>query len=201
MLVLGLDIATSTGVCWMDTALPSSKWRCLAIEAEGEFQEEKATDLAVYLNGEFFRTRPDFVVIEMPRRDVAAYPKTIRDPRTGQTKTIHTVNADQLVLPAMVAAATTACDMASIPWGLVHQKTWRASYYGKVYKPKGDDWKAPAVEAATNQGIPLPSTKKAMSDAAEAVGIAYAWAKCSQVPSRHHAAFAKLRAGFGRVAA
>ena len=201
MLILGLDIATSTGVCWMDTALPPSKWRCLAITAEGEFQEEKATDLAIYLNEEFFRTRPDFVTIEMPRRDVAAYPKTIKDPRTGKLKTIHTVNADQLLLPALAAAACAACDLASIPWGIVHQKTWRAAYYGKGFKPAGDDWKAPAVDAALQQGIVLPLEKKAQKDAAEAVGIASAWMKCSQIPARHHAAFTKLRTSCGRIAA
>lgn len=201
MLILGLDIATSTGVCWMDTALPPSKWRCLAITAEGEFQEEKGTDLALYLHEEFFRTRPDFVAIEMPRRDVAAYPKTIKDPRTGKLKTIHTVNADQLLLPALANAAAAACDLAKVPWGLVHQKTWRAAYYGKGFKPTGDDWKAPAVDAAVQQGIVLPLEKKAQKDAAEAVGIAHAWMKCSQIPARHHAAFTRLRTSCGRIAA
>lgn len=200
MLILGLDPATSTGVCWMDTALTPPKWRCLAITAEGEFQEDKTGDLSIYLNEEFFRTRPDFVAIEMPRRDVAAYPKTIKDPRTGKMKTIHTVNADQLLLPALVAAATAACDLASIPWGLVHQKTWRAAYYGKGYKPTGDDWKAPAVDAAFQHGIALPLEKKAQRDAAEAVGIAHAWSKCTQVPTRHHKAFTDLRLNQRRAA-
>jgi len=201
MLILGLDIATSTGACWMDTALPPSKWRCLAVGAEGEFAEDKTGDLAIYLNEEFFRTRPDFVAIEMPRRDVAAYPKQVRDPRTGKLKTIHTVNADQLLLPALAAAATATCDLVSIPWGIVHQKTWRAAYYGKGFKPAGDDWKAPAVELAERQGIQLPREKKAQRDAAEAVGIASSWMKCTQIPARHHAAFARLRLGAGRVAA
>jgi hypothetical protein len=201
MLILGLDIATSTGVCWMETALPASKWRCLAITAEGDFQEDKTGDLSIYLNEEFFRTRPDFVAIEMPRRDVAAYPKQIRDPQTGRMKTIHTVNADQLLLPALASAAATACDLARIPWGLVHQKTWRAAYYGKGFRPQGDDWKAAAVDAAIQMGVVLPLEKKAQKDAAEAVGIAHAWMKCTQIPARHHDAFAKLRLGSAKVAA
>lgn len=201
MLILGLDIATSTGACWMDTALPPSMWRCLAVGAEGEFAEDKTGDLAIYLNEEFFRTRPDFVAIEMPRRDVAAYPKQIFDPKTGRMKTIHTVNADQLLLPALAASASAACDLAGIPWGMVHQKTWRAAYYGKGFKPSGDDWKAPAVERAELQGIRLPREKKAQRDAAEAVGIASAWMKCSQIPERHHEAFKQLRLGSGRGAA
>lgn len=201
MLVLGLDIATSTGVCWMDTALPPSQWRCLAISAEGDFAEDRTGDLAIYLRDEFAARRPDFVAIEMPRRDVAAYPKQVRDPKTGRMKTIHTVNADQLLLPALAAAATAACDLASIPWGNVHQKTWRAAYFGKGFKPSGDDWKAPAVDAALMEGIQLPLEKKAQKDAAEAVGIARAWALCSQIPARHHPAFLKLRTSSGRIAA
>jgi len=55
--------------------------------------------------------------------------------------------------------------------------------------------------AALQQGIPLPDTKKAQRDAAEAVGIAAAWSKCSQVPARHHKAFIDLQARFRRVAA
>lgn len=201
MLVLGLDIATSTGVCWMDTAQSPDKWRCLAISVEGEFAEDRTGDLAIYLNDEFAKTRPDFVAIEMPRRDVAAYPKQIFDPKTGRTKTIHTVNADQLLLPALAASATAVCDLAKVPWGLVHQKTWRATYFGKGFKPAGDDWKGPAVDAALQQGIPLPLEKKAQRDAAEAVGIATAWFKCSQVPARHHRAFVQLQALHRRVAA
>jgi len=201
MLVLGLDIATSTGVCWMDTALPPSQWRCLAIESEGEFQEDRTGDLALYLNEEFAIRRPDFVAIEMPRRDVAAHPKQVFDPKTGKMKTIHTVNADQLLLPALAAAAASVCDLAGVPWGCVHQKTWRSIYFGKGFKPAGDDWKAPAIDAALQQDIPLPETKKAQRDAAEAVGIAAAWFKCSQVPARHHKAFVQLQALHRRVAA
>lgn len=200
MLILGLDIATSTGVCWMDTALPPSQWRCLAISAEGEFAEDKTGDLAIYLRDEFAARRPDFVAIEMPRRDVAAHPKQVKDPVTGRMKTIHTVNADQLLLPAFAASAATACDLAGIPWGNVHQRTWRAAYFGKGFKPSGDDWKAPAVAAALQQGIVLPIEKKAQRDAAEAVGIAHAWTHCSQIAARHHAAFMRLRAEW-RVAA
>ncbi len=201
MLITGLDIATSTGVCWMDTALPPSKWRCLAIAAEGDFNEAVTGDLALYLSGEFLRTRPDFVVIEMPRRDIAAYPKQVRDPRTGQMRPFYSVNAGQLLLPSLAAAATAACDLANIPWGCVHQKTWRAAYFGKGFRPAGDDWKAPAVDLALRQGIVLPLEMKAQKDAAEAVGIAHSWMHCSQIPPRHHEAFKRLRLSIGRVAA
>lgn len=192
MLILGLDIATSTGVCWMDTSLPPSQWRCLAVGAEGEFAEDKTGDLAIYLCEEFTKTRPDFVAIEMPRRDVAAYPKQVFDRRTGQMRQIWTVNADQLLLPALAAAATASCDLAGVPWGLVSSRTWRPAYFGKGYQPP-IDWKHSAIDAARLQGIPLPSTKDAQKDAAEAVGVASSWMKCTQIPARHHQAFMDLR--------
>ncbi len=210
-LILGLDIASSTGECWMDTSLPSSEWKCRAIYVEGEFQEEKATDLALYLRDQFNERRPDFVAIEMPRRDVAAYPKQVFDQKTGKTKTIHTVNADQLLLPALASAAASACAVADIPYGLISSRSWRPVYFGRGFVPpmvwdgrqKKDvaDWKTPAVDAAFQQGITLPLEKKAQRDAAEAVGIASAWFKCSQVPARHHKAFLDLQMRSRRIAA
>lgn len=199
MIILGMDIATSTGMCWMDTSALPRDWRCLAISAEGAFQEEKTGDLAVFLSEEFGKTRPDFVAIEMPRRDVAAYPKSVRDPKTGKMKTVHTVNADQLLLPALASAATTACDLAGIPWGLISSRTWRPAYYGKGFMP--DDWKQAAIDRAILQGIQLPETLKAQRDAAEAVGIASSWMKCTQIAERHHQAFLDLRTMAPRRAA
>ncbi|MCV0395446.1 MAG: hypothetical protein K5872_22120 [Rhizobiaceae bacterium] len=201
MLVLGLDIASSTGACWMDTDAKPSAWRCLALESEGEFAEEKSTDLALFLYEESQRKRPDFVAIEQPRRDVATYPKEVVDRQTGQKRTIQTVNADQMQLPGMVAAVAAVFDVLGVPWGLVSSRTWRPSYFGRGYKPPHDDWKQAAVDYARLQNILLPSTKKAQRDAAEAIGIASAWMKCTQIPARHHKAFMELRAGYGRVAA
>jgi Holliday junction resolvasome RuvABC endonuclease subunit len=129
---------------------------------------------------------------------VAAYPKQVKDPQTGKLKTIHTVNADQLLLPALAAAACAACDVADVPWGLISPKTWRAAYYGKGFKPS--DWKIPAVDAALQMGVPLPLERKAQRDAAEAVGIAYCWMKCTQIRQRHYGAFKDLCLGHRKAA-
>jgi hypothetical protein len=51
------------------------------------------------------------------------------------------------------------------------------------------------------QSVPLPLEKKAQRDAAEAVGIASCWMKCTQIAERHQKAFTTLRLGVGRVAA
>jgi hypothetical protein len=200
VIILGLDIATSTGVCWMDTAKEPRDWRVLAVSAEGEFQEEKTGDLAVYLSEEFAKMLPDFVAIEMPRRDVAAYPKQVPDHQRGGMKTIWTVNADQLLLPALASAATATCDLAGVPWGLVSSRTWRPAFYGKGFKAESSEaWKKAAVDRARMLGIVLPGTKKAQMDAAEAVGVAWSWQKCTQIATRHHQSFVDLR--IGKVAA
>lgn len=200
MLVLGLDIATSTGACWMDTDVPPPQWRCLALGAEGAFQEEKACDLAVFLHAETQVRRPDFVAIEMPQRSVTRFGKKQVDPETGETVTSSTINPNALQLSALAAAATAAFDLAGVPWGLIAVGTWRSSYYGKGVKPFDGDWKGMAIKWAERQRIVLPPTKKAQMDAAEAVGIAHAWQRCTQVPQHHERAFMDLRKDIRRVA-
>lgn len=201
MLILGLDIATSTGACWMDTALPPSQWRCLALGAEGAFQEEKASDLALFLHAEGEQRRPDFVAIEMPQRSVTRFGKKQVDPETGEETAGSTINPNALKLSALAAAATAAFDILGVPWGLIAVSTWRSAYYGKGVKPgHGDDWKELAIQWADRQGIVLPPTKKAQMDAAEAVGIASSWIKCTQIPERHQRAFMDLRLGHRRAA-
>lgn len=201
MLILGLDIATNTGACWMDTAVPPSDWRCLAIRAEGSFSEEKSCDLGLFLHQEIERRRPDFVAIEMPQRSVAQYGKKKIDDETGEETVGTTINPNALQLTGLAAAAAMSIDIAGIPWGVISPATWRSSYYGKGVKPSfGDDWKDLAIQWAERQRIVLPPTRKAQEDAAEAVGIASAWMKCKQIPERHQRGFMDLRLNFRRAA-
>lgn len=200
MIILGLDIATSTGACWLDTAKAPSDWRCLAIGAEGAFQEEKAADLAVFLHEDAKRVRPDFVAIEMPQRSVTQFGKKHVDPETGKETVGTTINPNALQLSALAAAATAVFDLLDVPWGLVAVSSWRSAYYGKGVKPPNGDWKTLAIQWATRQRILLPPTKKAQMDAAEAVGVAHSWQRCTQIPERHSAAFVSLKLNCRRVA-
>lgn len=199
MIILGMDIATSTGMCWMDTSLQPKDWRCLAVAAEGEFSEEKSGDLAVFLHAEMQACRPDFVAIEMPQRSVEQHSKKVRDPATGKITTERTINPNALQLTGLAAAAAAILDINNIPWGLVAVSSWRSGYYGKGFKPA--DWKQAAIDRAVLQGIQLPETLKAQRDAAEAVGIASSWMKCTQIAERHRQAFLDLRVMSPRRAA
>ena len=192
MLVLGLDIATSSGVCLMDTAQPPHEWRCFAIEAEGHNAEEKAGDLAMALNLQLAKHCPAFAAIEMPQRSVQRFRKKGAD--IAGEKDELTINPAALQLSAMAGAAVAVLDLAGVAWGLIHPVTWRKAYFGSGYKPRVG-WKDSAMEFAKMQKIVLPPTVRAARDAAEAIGIARAWQKCSFVPDRHQQTFINLRTG------
>lgn len=191
--IWGLDVATTTGWAAIVPAEPPRQWRCLAIESEGENGEEKAGDLAIEIHRALARARPDFVAMEMPQRSVKAFGKKTVD-AAGREVVKETINPNALQLSALAGAVVGVLDVAGIPWGLIAPATWRAAYYGGM-KPKDGDWKALAVAMADHHEILLPSLKKARSDAAEAVGIAVAWRKCSFIPKRHQAAFMALCMG------
>lgn len=205
-MILGSDIATCSGLCWMNTAIPPRDWSVLAVISEGKFREEESTDLGLFFHEQVSSTRPDFVAIEMPRRDVEIHPKKEIDPATGQkvSKGKTTINPNAIKLTGHAAAVCMVLDIAGIPWGLIASVTWRGAYFGKGWTPPDGNWKAAAVERAALQGIekPVGITKKAWEDVSESVGIASAWELCTQVPARHQKAFLELRTrtGIRRVA-
>lgn len=200
MLIVGLDVATKTGVCFMDTALPPSHWRVLTVESEGENAEDKAADLALFLFERFQARRPDFVAIEMPQRIVTQHDRTVRDPETGLDKQVKTINPNALQLSALAGGAAAACEICRVPWGLVAVGTWHSAYYGKGWRPADENWKQAAVDRAILQKIPLPGSVQAQRDAAEAVGVATAWQRCTFIPERWQRAFMDLRTGKARAA-
>lgn len=190
-IILGLDIATSCGVCWKTSAQPKD-WRCYAIQCEGDNSEDKAGDLALALTSEFAIRKPDFAAIEMPQRSVTQFGRKRGDDPNAPVE--QTINPNALQLSGLAGGAVAALDIAGIPWGLVAVSTWRSAYFGKGYKPP-IGWKESAVDLAQLQNIILPETAKARRDAAEAVGIAVAWERCTFIPARHHQSFVDLRIG------
>lgn len=208
--ILGLDIASSTGFCLLDYARPCEDWDCGTIEVEGEFHEEKCDDFQGALFELLGGDLPDFAAIETPLRNVKAFEKVGSD-MAGESAG-STVNAGAaLLLNQLAGAAVATLRVCNIPFGLITPQTWRPAYYGKGFQPptvkakKWDrklrrqveydrpDWKTAAINLARLQRIFLPDTKKAQRDAAEAIGIGTAWAKCTQIPKRHQAAFLALR--------
>lgn len=198
MLIGGYDIATSAGFAWIEPREKPSSWQCGVWKSEGENGEEKAGHLGMQMIPVLKNRKPDFVAIEMPQRNVQTFGKKRKDMAGEKVET--TINPNALQLSALAGGAIAILDAYRIPWGLIASATWRAAYFGKGVKPApGKDWKDLAIEHARMQRIALPSTKAAQRDAAEAIGIAVAWERCTFIPARHQAAFMALRTG--RVAA
>ncbi|TPM53255.1 hypothetical protein FJ959_22255 [Mesorhizobium sp. B2-2-4] len=199
MLVLGLDIATSCGHGLIEPHKKPDTWRCGAWHSAGENGEDKAGVLALSMIPYLKANRPVFAAIEMPQRNVKTFGRK-REDMAGQSVE-QTINPNALQLSALAGGAVAILDAFHIPWGLVASATWRSVYFGKGVKPVGrDDWKDLAIKHAQMQKIPLPSTKAAQRDAAEAIGVAAAWERCTFIPARHQASFMALRTGQARAA-
>jgi hypothetical protein len=193
MLICGLDIATSAGVAWVEPRSRPSTWRCLAIESEGETVWDKVDDFDAALRNLLERYRPDFAVIERPLGVVVDHGgRGQPDAREDRKRMINA--ATTITLSGMAGNAIGVLNSLGIPYGLIADTTWRSVYFGKGYKPR-DNWKESAVDMARLQGVPLPETKKAARDAAEAIGIAVAWQSANLIPVRHQRAFMNLRIG------
>ncbi|WP_127524652.1 hypothetical protein [Mesorhizobium sp. Z1-4] len=194
-IIAGLDIATSCGVAWVNPSTSPSLWRCLAVESEGDTVWDAVDDFDDALRSLLTETRPDFAVIERPLGVVVDYgggPAKPGDKRMINAKTT-------IKLAGLAGAAIGVLNGLGIPYAMIADRTWRSAYFGQGYKPP-ENWKASAVEMARRQRIPLPDTKKAAHDAAEAIGIAVSWQRANTIPQRHQRAFMDLRVNHGRAA-
>lgn len=180
-LILGLDIATTTGFAWYEPGSSLSSIKTGLIKAQGENAEEKAASLAVQLRELFYETRtvdgraervllkPDFVAIEQPMRNVVSFKKT-RETLAGPVDE-QTVNPNALQLSSLSGAAVAIIAAYRIPWETIPSATWRKHFLGMGRSPGFDRaaWKRAAVDRCRAFKIAVKN-----SDAAEAVGIAMA---------------------------
>lgn len=174
-LILGLDIATTTGFAWYDSKASMSSIKTGLIKAEGENAEEKAASLAVQLIALMKPGRPDFVAIEQPMRNVKSFRKTKTD-LAGQVDDL-TINPNALQLEGLVCAAVAIVAAYKLPWETISSSTWRKVFLGMGRSPGMDraGWKRAAVERCRSFKIDVKN-----ADAAEAVGIAVAGASCQR---------------------
>jgi Holliday junction resolvasome RuvABC endonuclease subunit len=175
MLILGLDIATTTGFAWYEPGCSLSSIKTGLIKAEGENAEEKAASLAQQLVALFKPGRPDFVAIEQPMRNVVSFKKT-RDTLTGPVEE-QTINPNALQLSSLAGAAVAIIAACRIPWETIPSATWRKHFLGMGRSPGFDRamWKRAAVERCRVLRIGVKN-----ADAAEAVGIAMAGEACQR---------------------
>lgn len=168
-LILGLDIATTTGFAWYEPGSSLSSIKTGLIKAEGDNAEEKAASLAQQLVTMFKSARPDFVAIEQPMRNVVSFKKKRQD--FGGEVEEQTINPNALQLSSLAGAAVAIIAAYRIPWETIPSATWRKHFLGMGRAPNFDRqaWKRAAVERCRALRIDVRN-----ADAAEAVGISMA---------------------------
>lgn len=169
MMILGLDIATTTGFAWYDPSASMSTIRTGIITASGNNAEEKAADIAQQLVVMLKAERPDFVAIEQPMRNVVMFKKKKHDMAGEHEES--TINPNALQLSSLSGAAVAIVSAYRIPWVTIPSSSWRSQFLGYGRKPgfQSKDWKKAAMERCQMLKIPVKR-----HDAAEAVGVAFA---------------------------
>lgn len=169
MLILGLDIATVSGYAWYEPGCSLSAIKTGVLKAQGDDAEQKAASLACQLVALLKPSKPDFVAIEQPMRNVVSFKKT-RQTLAGPVDE-QTINPNALQLEGLVCAAVAIIAAYRIPWECVPSQTWRKHFLGMGRSPGFDRaaWKRAAVDRCRAFKIDVKN-----ADAAEAVGIAMA---------------------------
>lgn len=169
MLILGLDIATTTGFAWYEPGSSLSTIRTGLIKATGENAEEKSASLAQQLTAMLKENRADLVAIEQPMRNVVTFKKKRHD-MAGEVDE-QTINPNALQLSSLAGAAVGIIAAYRIPWVTIPSATWRSHFLGYGRKAGMDrpKWKRAAIERCQMLKITVKN-----ADAAEAVGIAMA---------------------------
>jgi hypothetical protein len=198
MIIMGLDLATTSGWAVRDSARHRSSIRCGIFSVKEYVWEEKYPVAANLFYRLVKEHAPDFVAIERPEHGVRQFRKKGKADLTGEEQVVSTINPAALQLTGIAGAITAICMMMKVPFGTVAANSWRPVFFGKGFVPpripvmnKGqqvrdkrgnlvwkDDWKAAAIESCEREGIQLPRTKAEQRDAAEAVGICTCWHKC-----------------------
>ncbi|MEC9244647.1 MAG: hypothetical protein VYB05_07745 [Pseudomonadota bacterium] len=173
-LILGLDIATTTGFAWYDTDASLSAVRPGSFKIEGECYEARAGEMGQSIIKMVKQTRPDFVVIERPARNVMQHRKKTND-FAGEHEEM-TINAGTaLLLNQLTGAASAIVRAYQIPFEIVAPETWRKQFLGFGRRPgwSRKDWKKAARDRCRQLRITVTN-----DDQADAVGLAFAGPSC-----------------------
>lgn len=166
-LILGLDIATTTGFALYTVNEPLSTIETGTIKADGADAELKAASLGYKVCQLIKQHHPNFVAIEQPLSNVVQFRKKTKS-LFGEAEQL-TINPNSLQLKAMAGGVLSVVECWRIPWIKIPIQTWRKHFLGRG-REKGwqrADWKRAAIERCRSLHIPVKN-----NDAAEAVGIA-----------------------------
>ena len=169
MRILGLDIATVTGVAFYDTTEHVSKITAWSFRLKGDTDEQKASDMGVQTVGLIRKYKPDFIAIESPLKNIVTHKRT-KQTLVGEVEDA-AMNPASIILPNQLTGAVMAIIGAyRIPWHTVPSSTWRKCFLGFARKPgwSRKDWKRAVREQCDMLGIHVTN-----DDSADAVGTAF----------------------------
>lgn len=169
MLILGLDVATTTGFAWYEPGSSLSAIKTGLIRAEGA-GSEKAASLSRQLIRMIKENRPDFVAIEEPLK-ISPQFKKVRQTLSGPVEEL-TINPSANQLTGLAWTAIGILNGGyGIPYEEIPSATWRSCFLGFGRRSGFDRqaWKKAAVDRCRSLRIEVRN-----ADAAEAVGIAFA---------------------------
>jgi hypothetical protein len=184
IVILGLDLATNSGYAvrfsWRHTSAIECGVFNVAENNSGEevSWETKYALAAKQIHNLIVKYKPDFVAIEEAEHRVTQFSKKKHNPITGAFEEINTINPNALQLTGISGAAIGICMREGIACGTIPSRSWHAKFH-KGEKPRAkEDWKDVAIRSCERDLVPLPPTKKAQRDAAEAVCISGCWHWC-----------------------
>ncbi|WP_245448000.1 hypothetical protein [Neorhizobium sp. T6_25] len=186
IVILGLDLATNSGWAVRYSWRNAAAIKCGTFNvAENDSGEEVSWETKYALTSTqvyklIIEHKPDFVAIEEPEHRVTQFNKKKKNPVTGAIEESSTINPNALQLSGISGAAIGVCMMMGVACGTIPSRSWHSKYHGKGVKPEPkEDWKDVAIRSCEREHVPLPPTKKAQRDAAEAVCISACWHWCS----------------------
>lgn len=162
MLVMGLDIATKTGVARWSLDRHESSIETSTLQARGPFLEQKVYDLAQKFDADLKRHGvPDIAIIEAPKKIVM---------RGNVTPTV--------VLNQLAGGIIGVLARHGVRFEVIDEATWRHALYGFGRKKgwSSAQWKNHAKASGQQMGIEIRN-----ADEAEAAMLAFYGGRISKI--------------------
>ncbi|KAA0970832.1 hypothetical protein FPY71_10170 [Aureimonas fodinaquatilis] len=173
MIVIGLDIAKTTGWALYDTDRSISAIQAGVLKAVGEDFEDRSESLGRQFGLLLKQVgRPDLVAIETPLRTLPQGKRTTK--MMGEKEIIVTSGGGTNAMISsnqLVGAISALCGWKALPRVCIPAATWRKAFLGFARHPGWErkDWKKAVREQCARERIVVTN-----DDMADAVGIAIA---------------------------
>lgn len=169
-LILGIDIATTTGCALYDPAKNISAIDAWSFKVKGESHEQKAYDMGLRIIEILKEKRPTFVALEAPKKNLITHRKTVQTLVGDHDEAA--MNPASVILPNQLTGAVLAVLAGfGLPFCTIPDSTWRKQFLGFGRKPgwQSADWKRASRDRCDQLGVHVTN-----NDQSDAVGVAFA---------------------------